>query len=449
MGRPAKNSFRLTDDRIRKMEPEQKEYVVWDTEVKGFGVRVRSNGGRFFTIKYSVGKGREAPSRKASLGEHSKSNTAAKARKIAEEWKAEARFGKDPYQQMVTAAKEEKKEREAPTMGKLAIDYFERHALKNKSEKSCDEDIKNLYRIGLVDLDYVRQYYGNYKPQPGASKKRFMKHLNNTKVVDITVRDIEDLHHKMKESPYLANRLVALLRKMFNLSIRWEWQESNPASSINRYHEAARERYLSEEEMARLFDALNNQNETVTVNAVKMMFLTGARKTETLRMAWDELDLNEGAWTKLSAHTKQKKTQRVPLSPPALQMLNDIKAENLDDRWVFPGRVKGLPLKEIKKTFAAAVKEAGITHPHGTRPYDSRHSYASILAGSGLSLHMIGRLMGHTQASTTQRYAHLADDPLRAATAKMGEVFDRVTDKSDQENQEADIIDFPKERTND
>ena len=443
MGRKAKNSIRITDERIKKYLGKEKEYIVWDSDLPGFGIRVRPNGGKFFTLKYSIGKGRGAPSRKASLGKHSQSNPVSKARSIAEDWKAQARTGRDPYRELQAVAEDEQKERSPKTMGDLAQDYVVRHAMENKSEKAGNEDLKNLFRIGLVDLDFVRRFIGNYKPQPGKSKKQYMKHLKNTKVTEVTVRDIEDLHHSNKKSPYQANRLIALLRMMFNLSIRWGWQTTNPASSIQRYHEEERERYLSEDEMARLFDALDKLTEKTSVDAIRMMFLTGSRKTEVLRMRWDEVDMDEGTWTKRSAHTKQKKTHRVKLSAPAVQLLDQVRQRHLDDKWVFPGRVPGLPLSDVKKTFSTAVKDAGITHQLGTRPYDSRHSFASVLASSGLSLYMIGKLMGHTQQKTTARYAHLSDDPLRAATAKMGEAYERATKKDNEEAPEAEIIDFP------
>jgi len=443
VGRKAKNSVRLTDERIKNFSAKDKEYIVWDSDLPGFGVRVRPNSGKFFTLKYSIGKGRGAPSRKASLGKFSRSNTTPKARETAENWKAQARTGRDPYRELQAVAEDEQKERDAKTMGDLAQDYVVRHAMENKSEKAGNEDLKNLFRIGLVDLDFVRRFIGNYKPQPEKSKKQPMKHLRNTKVTEVTVRDIEDLHHSLKKSPYQANRLVALLRMMFNMSIKWEWQTSNPASSINRFHEEERERYLSEDEMARLFDALDELTEKTSVNAIRMMFLTGSRKTEVLRMRWEEVDLDKGTWTKPSAHTKQKKTHRVQLSAPAVQLLDQIRQQRLDDKWVFPGRVKGLPLGDVKRTFATAVKNAGITHQLGTRPYDSRHTFASVLASSGLSLYMIGKLLGHTQQTTTAKYAHLSDDPLRAATAKMGEAYERATKKEDEDQPEAEVIDFP------
>jgi integrase len=169
---------------------------------------------------------------------------------------------------------------------------------------------------------------------------------------------------------------------------------------------------------------------------VRLLLLTGARRGEVLSATWDQFDFVGGTWTKPSSHTKQKLEHRVPLSAPARQLLAEIRAEaerrakekrREPSRYVFPARVGDGPMVEIKTAWAALCRAAGL---EGVRVHDLRHTYASVLASAGLSLPVIGALLGHTQPGTTARYAHLFDDPLRAATERVGAVVTAAGDKS-------------------
>jgi integrase len=148
------------------------------------------------------------------------------------------------------------------------------------------------------------------------------------------------------------------------------------------------------------------------------MLLTGARRGEVLTAVWDDINLELGVWTKPSHHTKQKRTEHVPLSPPALQLLVAMK-ERTTTSYLFPGKVPGKPLQEIKRVWSTLCKQAQIEN---VRLHDLRHTYASHLVSSGMSLPIVGRLLGHTQPQTTARYAHLADDPLRQATNRFASI---------------------------
>jgi integrase len=244
---------------------------------------------------------------------------------------------------------------------------------------------------------------------------------NALRVQDARFTDIDKLHREIsKRAPIRANRVVALLSKMFALSIRWEWRADNPARGIERNPENKRERYLSGEEMARLTLALADHRDQQAANIVRVLLLTGARRGEVFNMRWADLDLETGVWVKPSAHTKQKKTHRVPLSAPARQLLASIARTS---EYVFPGRYSGRRI-EIHGNWREICDAAKL---EGVRVHDLRHSYASILASAGLSLPVIGALLGHTQAQTTARYAHLFDDPLRAATERVGAIVAPVT----------------------
>jgi len=188
---------------------------------------------------------------------------------------------------------------------------------------------------------------------------------------------------------------------------------------------------LSAAEIARLADALIAHPEKNSVNAIRLIMLTGARRGETLAARWSEFDLAAGVWIKPSAHTKTKKLHRVPLSAPALALLSEMRAQATDDcPYLFPapeplqkgtdGKLQYRHLLDVKRTWASVSKAAGISD---VRLHDMRHTFASILASSGLSLPIIGALLGHTQPATTARYAHLMDDPLRAATNRPGAII--------------------------
>ena len=200
--------------------------------------------------------------------------------------------------------------------------------------------------------------------------------------------------------------------------VAWEWCNRNPVKGVERNQEQARQRYLSSEELTRLMAALAADEDQQAANIIRLLLLTGARKSEVLTAKWDDFDLKAGIWTKPGARTKQKTEHRVPLSAPVRILLRDTE---ITSEYVFPGRwgrghritVEG-PQKRIWKA-------AGLT---GLRIHDLRHSYASHLASAGVGLHVIGALLGHSNPTTTHRYAHLMDDPLRQATERAGAIIE-------------------------
>ena len=172
---------------------------------------------------------------------------------------------------------------------------------------------------------------------------------------------------------------------------------------------------MSGDELQRLIAVLATHPNQRCANIIRLLLLTGARRGEAMNAAWNQFDLEAGVWTKPSAHTKQKKEHRVPLSAAAVQLLSEMKAKADFSPYVFPGR-NGGPLTEMKTFWSGVCQRAKL---EDCRIHDLRHTYASILASSGLSLPVIGALLGHTQPATTQRYTHLFDDPLREATQRV------------------------------
>lgn len=385
---------RLTDQMVRNLpSPPSGNRVTYDTEVRGFGIRVTAAGAKAFVLNYRSGR-RE---RRITIGSFPDWTTKA-ARERAKDLKRQIDSGEDPMG-------ERHAHRAAPTVNDLADRFEAEHLSKRRP---------------ATRIDYLSILRLHVRP-----------HLGKMKVAEVRHSDIDSLHRRIVETaPYRANRTIAVLSKAFTLAVKWEMRADNPARGIERAPEDKRERFLTPAEIARLGAVLAEHPERTSANAVRLLLLTGARRSEVLGTTWNQFDLAAGAWVKPASATKQAKLHRVPLSAPALALLSEMRAEadKEDGRrakhrlpaipFAFPGK-EGQPLQEIKRFWASVCSKAGIS---GVRLHDLRHTYASILASSGLSLPIIGALLGHTQAATTQRYAHLMDDPLRAATERVGAV---------------------------
>jgi integrase len=153
--------------------------------------------------------------------------------------------------------------------------------------------------------------------------------------------------------------------------------------------------------------------------------LSGCRPGEAMKAQWEEFDKEPGYWIKPSAHTKQRREHKLPLSPPAVELIQRLRKKR-KGKFVFPGNVAGQHLQTLAHVWDHVCEHAQLAKDEkgrAARPYDLRHTFASVGAGGGLSLPIIGRLLGHTQPRTTQRYAHLADDPLREAAEKITTVI--------------------------
>jgi len=375
---------KLSKTVVERIKTADQDVVVWDDTLPGFGVRLKPSGVRSYIIQYR--NRNTSVSRRLTIGQHGPLLTFDQAKKQARAMLADAMRGEDPVEIRKTA-------RRAPSIADLAVDYLERHAVPKKRPKSVRDDRAMLDNIIL--------------PKLGAKK-----------VDAIGRRDVEAIQVGMKDRPYQANRVLSLLSKMFNLAIEWKWRPDNPAKGIERYQEQKRERWLSDEELRHLCAVLDEHPNTRAANAVRLQLLTGARLGEVLTSRKEDFDLHRGIWTKPSHQTKQKRTEHLPLSAQALILVTlIIETSDAGSPFLFPGNKPGQPLHEIKKFWSVVLREAGIVN---YRRHDNRHTYASHLVSSGLSLEIVGRLLGHTTATTTKRYAHLADDPLRAATDQFG-----------------------------
>ena len=363
--------------------PAKSHAITYDTEIKGFGVRVIKSGSKTFIFNYRTkDTGRE---RRYTIGRYPAWSVAA-ARKEAESLKRARDRGEDPMGAL-------HEERAAPTVKDLADRYIAEHLPGKRA--SADRNDR-----AMIDNDILPD-------------------LGNLKLAEVRHADIGKLHRKItKRASTRANRVAALLSKMFTLAIWWEMCSQNPVKGLKRNPETKRKRYLSGDELGRLLTALAEHPEQDSANVIRLLLLTGARRGEVLGARWDMFDLDEGTWTKPGAETKTDTEHQVPLSAAARQLLAGMN-KTATGKYLFPGKDIDTPLTDIKNSWASICKAAGIKD---CRVHDIRHTYASILASAGQSLPVIGALLGHTQASTTQRYAHLFDDPLRKATERVGSV---------------------------
>lgn len=376
---------KLTVRSVEAMKPEAKDVVLWDSELAGFGCKLTPAGKRSYFLYYRTKDGQQ---RRPTIGAHGPMKPEA-ARAIARAWLADVAQGRDPSLSRA-------QDKAAPTFDTLCDRYQSDHADVRKKASSAEGD-KRLIRLHL-------------RPALGSKK-----------VAAITRADVAGLHHKLRATPYEANRVLALASKMFALSERWGMRAdgSNPAKNIDRYKEEKRERYLTSAEVARLWQVLNSdaaaaKASPAAIAAVKLLVLTGRRLNEVLGLQWAWVDLD----TKLLRLPDTKGGRlTVSLAEAAVALLSELQENAGDHAYVIPGAVKGKPLVNLQKPWRALRAMAGLDD---VRIHDLRHTFASIGAGMGMSLHMLGRLLGHTQAATTSRYAHLAQDPVRTAADAIG-----------------------------
>jgi len=224
-----------------------------------------------------------------------------------------------------------------------------------------------------------------------------------------------------KPTPVRANRVGEVLRKMFTLAVEWEWRADNPAQGFHRRLEHARERFLSPEELVRLAAALDKAADQRGASIMRLCMLTGARVGEVRTARFEQFNLDYAIWSKPASTTKQRKIHRVPISQDVVAIVRQRKlVVPKGNVWLFPGYAVGKPVREVRRFWLKIRQEADLPD---VRIHDLRHTFASLLVSGGASLEVIGRLLGHSQMQTTQRYAHLMESPLRAGVDSVASIF--------------------------
>jgi integrase len=374
---------------VEKTAPEAKEVFLWDSELRGFGCKITPAGKRVYVAQYRI-NGRV---RRLTIGRHG-TLTIEQARKRAGDDLAKATLGSDPQAQKLDL-------RHGPTLRELGIRYLSEHAEQKKKKSSAAGD-----RWLLDKVIYTR--------------------FENEKVSEVTRADVAEFHHSLKDRPYIANRSIALLSKMLSLAEAWGYRadNTNPCRHVEKFREAKRRRFLSVEELGRvgaaLAEAEKNETEPAeAIAAIRLLLFTGARLSEILTLEWSFVDWKLGALVLPDSKTGFK---TIALNAPAREVLEKLPVLE-GNKYVLPGHRKHQHFVSLGHIWDRIRKTAEIPD---VRIHDLRHSYGSVGAAAGLGLPVIGALLGHTEASTTQRYAHLAQDPLKAATEMIGQRIDKA-----------------------
>ena len=370
---------------------------IWDTAENGFGLRVTATGKKSFVLAYRIG----GKQRRFTIGPWPDFSVEA-AKQEAAKLRVGIRGGVDPLEV-------KHKDRLEPTVGDLLTVYMEsdKERAKRPSSKLNDRSMaEKIVRpnLGRLRLDTLHQ------------------------------RDIKSLHRALEATPYRANRVVAFLSAVFAYGIQEEWLTINPARGVKKYEEAKRECFLTVDQMEKLHKALDQYPDQSPANALRLLMVTGSREMEVLRATWDQFDLERGVWRKPASTTKQKKVHHLVLGSEAVDLLVSMAPANMAGH-LFPG--KDGPRTTLRRVWAEVLKNAGLTsaemkmvkgkmtkkHRPLVRIHDLRHNFASYLASANVSLPAIGQLLGHTQAATTMRYAHLQNESQRATTNIFGMVY--------------------------
>ena len=383
--------------------------LQYDTELKGFGIRIGASGKLTWFIEYRPGAGgRRVAKKRYYFG--SREFTPEQARQTAKELLAAVALGSDPMRERL-------RERQSLTFSEFA----ERYLAEEADAKLKPGTIAN-YRIAI--------------------RKHANPDLGRIKLDKISNADLARLHTKIgKTSTVNANRTMECISSIFRYAATCNIVPvgHNPTKGIRAFRENRRERFLSSEELARLGEAIR-EAETVgtpyeldetkpsakhapkpesrgikmdayTAAAFRLLILTGARLREILNLRWDFVDFQRGLLLLPDSKTGRK---AIVLNAPALAVLQKLEHAGL---YVIATGNPQRPKADLNRPWRTISKRSGLV---GVRLHDLRHTHASVGAAAGLSLPIIGKLLGHTQASTTQRYAHLASDPLKEASDKIG-----------------------------
>jgi integrase len=387
---------RLTKRRADAAKPDpdhpDREVLLWDGDLKGFGLRVTPKGVKSYVIQYRVGGGR-GTSKRFTIGKHGSPYTPEAARKRAEELLRQAREGKDPAQARRAAS-------EVPTLRTFSQEYVEKYGKVRKKPRTVAEDERLL-------------------------KLHILPALGDKKLSQIAPEDAVKFHAGMKGTPVTANRCAALLNHIFNVAAEWgevpkadnPFRSATRSSSqgIKKYKEEPRDRYLSSQELARLGDALRACEATEPPSAVagiRLLLLTGARLNEIMTLEWSMVDFEQKCLRLPDSKTGRK---QIALGAPVLELLKTLTQED-GNPFVLPGHRGGKHFVGIQHVWQRVRDKAKLPD---VRLHDLRHSFASVAVAAGDSLYLVGKVLGHKQAATTERYAHAHGDPVRAVADRV------------------------------
>jgi integrase len=381
------------------------EVILWDQEVRGFGIRARTGGAKTYILQYRAGTGRGAPLRKLTIGKHGSPWTPDMARTEAKRLLGLIASGEDPAERRAA-------ERKALTVSELCDLYLAQGATHKKpSTLKADR--------GRIE-HHIKPLLGR-KRVAKVIRADIERLLTDVKAGNTAARKLKDGKRRPGSittgGAGVAAQCVALMSTLLGFAVGRGLRPDNPALGIKKPPIRKMERFLSEAEIARLAIALdaeaNRTGDPYPAAAIKLLLLTGGRRGEIIGLQWPHVDFERHSLRLPDSKTGAKV---IYLNPPALELLASLPRTSANPH-VFVGKRKGGPLGGIDKVWFRVRAAAGL---QDVRLHDLRHSFASMGVAGGLSLPLIGALLGHKHAATTARYAHLSADPLRAANELIG-----------------------------
>jgi len=415
---------KLTTKFIEGFDSKGKDVTVWDESPKGFGVRFRNNR-KVFIVQKRVGSGRLAKQRKMTIGTYPELSLV-QARKSAYKFVANLQLGTDVVEEKAALQRAEKEQRDAQlTVANLCALWLETDALRSRMRGP---------RFGTL------RDPKNIKQNEGQINRHINPLIGSVKINELTRKQVEKMRDdiasgktavdvktglrgraRVTGGPGTARKAVRTLSTIFNYGIREELVAVNPAAGIRLASGKSIERYLSKEEQSRLDDVLSEMEKETKYEKgcamIRLLMLTGCRKNEIESLKWSEVDFERG----FVRFSKSKTGAKViPFSKAALRIIKEQPLLN-STPYVFPSLKINDYYKGIPKIWYEVRKRAEI---EDCRLHDLRHNFASVAASNGASLPMIGALLGHTQAQTTARYAHLTNHSLMELAERVSASID-------------------------
>lgn len=407
--------------------PDGREVFLWDAEVKGFGLRVKPSGAKSFVLKYRVAQA----TKRHTICKVGSPYTVDEARKIAADLLRDIRHGADP-------AAEKKDRLKAETVAELAELYLGpdgRAARPQKKESSWTQDASCIRRHILPLLG--RKVARNLTAE---DIERFQADVAAGK----TAMDVKTKVRGraiVTGGKGVAARTVSTLSAMLAYGVSRKILSDNPARGVALYKGEKKERPLGPSEVAALayglaiLDGLGMVSPSMAA-AIKLLLLTGARKGEITSLRWEYVDLEGG---RLNLPDSKTGAKVIPLPAAAARIISELPRRS---EWVLPSSRGAGPIIGLQKAWEMTREWCGID---AARIHDLRHSFASYAVSDGASLYLVGKALGHKQSRTTERYAHVADDPVKAVMDRTADHFAGLMEggKSDLS---AEVIDMPKRK---
>ena len=379
---------KLTKRAVEAVKPDERDTILWDTDLKGFGCKVTPKGKRVYFLYYRT---RDGQQRRPTIGVHG-NITCEQARETAGRWLAQVADGGDP-------SGRRKARREAETISALCDRFLDEHCASRRAST-----VKEYRRL---------------------IERRISPELGKIKIDALTGADVARFHHAMRATPRSANQAVSVLSKMVSLAIRWGLRRDgiNPCrGAIDKFPERKRERLISPAEYARLGSVLAEAERTQTEHPTLVAFfrlaaLSGCRLSEIRTLRWENIKEDRGI-----IHMPETKTGEkiVEITAPVAAVLNSLPRVS---EWVLPALTdsdKPLPVNTVEKAWTRIRALAELTD---LRVHDLRHGYGATGITAGVDIRVLQTLLGHATITMTQRYAAVADNPRRdAAEAIAGKI---------------------------